>query len=77
MLAKEVFINPAEIELDDGNKKDAEGILYGGISYIGECLDNFLGEVELDFNTITVPELLKAMNECNIVFKDAKKAMRW
>ena len=76
LLAKEYFIDPSEIELIDGKQRDENGQFYGGISYIGECLDNLLGEIELDFNTITVSQVLKAMNECNVSFKDTQQAIK-
>lgn len=77
MLAKEIFKEPSEIELVDGNNVDEDNMFYGGISYIGECLDNFLGEIELDFNKISVFQLLQAMNECNVTFKDIQEAINW
>lgn len=80
MLAKDIFINPSKIELIDGNQVQIinnEIIYYGGISYIGECLDNCLGECEQDWNTITVLELFNMMKNCNVIFKDIKKILKW
>lgn len=72
ILAKDIIIDPSEIELDDGDQRDEEGMFYGGIQYIGECLDNFLNEIEVDFDTLTMSKLLELMNEGNIKFKDIK-----
>ena len=77
MKANEVFVNPSEIELIDGNQKDEDGNFFGGISYIGETLDNFLGECEKDFNQLTVKELIDTLNECNVLFKNTKASVKW
>ena len=76
MLVKHFFIEPCKIKLKDGNNTDENGDFYGGIQYIGETLDNFLAEIELDFNTITIHQLFTAMNECNVWFEDINKAQR-
>lgn len=55
----------AEIELVDG---PGEG---GGISYVGETLDNFMGECEMTGDE-PYSELKKAFKECGVKFKDFK-----
>ena len=76
MLAKEFFIEPNKIELIDGDKTDENGLFYGGIQYIGECLDNLLNEIEVDFNTITVSELLDKLDECNVKIKNINQVIK-
>ena len=76
MLAKDFFIDPSKIELIDGNNIDEDGLFYGGIQYIEECLDNLLGEVEIDFNKITIEELLNILNECNVKIKNIELAIK-
>lgn len=77
MKAKEVFIHPSKIELIDGNKKRKDGSFFGGIQYIGETLDNLLGECEKDFDTISVKKLIDTLDECNVLIKDAKSSIKW
>lgn len=77
MLVKKIFIKPSQIILEDGSRKNSENMFYGGISYIDETLDNFLEEINMNFNTITVLELLQALNECNIKIKNLKQVLRW
>ena len=76
MLAKDFFIDPSKIELIDGNNIDEDCLFYGGIQYIEECLDNLLGEVEIDFNKITIEELLNILNECNVKIKNIELAIK-
>ena len=77
MLAKDIFIKQNEIVLVDGDNTNADGEFYGGIQYIGETLDNFLGEIELDFDTITVHQLFTAMNNENVWFENIEKSIDW
>lgn len=77
MKANEVFINPSKIELIDGNQRREDGSFFGGIQYIGETLDNLLGECEEDFNQLTTKELIDILNECNVLLKDAKQSIKW
>ena len=77
MKANEVFIEPSKIELIDGNQKRKDGSFFGGIQYIGETLDNLLGECEKDFNQLTVKELINILNKCNVLLKDTKQSVRW
>lgn len=77
MLAKDILINADEIILIDGDNTDINGNFYGGIQYIGETLDNFLGEIELDFNTITVHQLFTAMNDGNVWFESIERSIDW
>lgn len=55
----------ASIELVDG---PGEG---GGISYVGETLDNFMGECDMTGDE-PYSELKKAFRECGVKFKDFK-----
>jgi len=55
----------ASIELVDGPGES------GGISYVGETLDNFMGECGMTGDE-PYSELKKAFNECGVKFKDFK-----
>lgn len=54
------------IELKDAGKKST-----GGISYAGETLDNFIGEVNLTGDS-DWKELIDAMEVCDVAFVSFK-----
>ena len=76
MNANQFFINPENIELIDGEQKRDDGSFFGGIQYIGETLDNLLGECEIDFNKCSIEELLNVINECNVKIKKINEVIK-
>lgn len=76
MNANQFFIHPSNIELIDSNQKRDDGSFFGGIQYIGETLDNLLGECDIDFNECSIEELLQAINDCNVEIKEIKQVIK-
>lgn len=76
MKANQFFINPENIELIDGEQKRNDGSFFGGIQYIGETLDNLLGECNIDFNQCSVEELLNTIYECNVKIKNINEVIK-
>ena len=76
MKANQFFINPENIELIDGEQKRNDGSFFGGIQYIGETLDNLLGECDIDFNKCSVEELLNTIYKCNVKIKKINEVIK-
>ena len=76
MKANQFFINPKNIELIDGEQKRNDGSFFGGIQYIGETLDNLLGECDIDFSKCSIEDLLNTIYECNVEIKNINEVIK-